>query len=124
MTPVTLAVALLAGGVTALVLLAAGGLTDLPVLFGVLLSVLGGGLVVGAFTRSGRGLIPVALLVAALTWGALAAPLDRIAAGPPQGTAARADDSGRARAAVPQRRWLDRAGPAPDGPDRAAGERP
>jgi hypothetical protein len=66
------------------VLLAAGGLTDLPVLFGVLLSVLGGGLVVGAFTRSGRGLIPVALLVAALTWGALAAPLDRIAAGPPQ----------------------------------------
>ena len=83
-TPVTLAVALLAGGVTALVLLAAGGLTDLPVLFGVLLAVLGAGLVVGAFTRSGRGLIPVALLVGALTWGALAAPLDRIAAGPPQ----------------------------------------
>ena len=80
----TLALALLAGGVTALVLLAAGGLTDLPVLFGVLLAVLGGGLVVGAFTRSGRGLIPVALLVGALTWGALAAPLDRIAAGPPQ----------------------------------------
>ena len=66
-------------------LLAAGGLTDLPVLFGVLLAVLGAGLVVGAFTRSGRGLIPVALLVGALTWGALAAPLDRIAAaGPPQ----------------------------------------
>ena len=84
-TPVTLALALLAGGVTALVLLAVGGLTDLPVLFGVLLAVLGAGLVVGAFTRSGRGLIPVALLVGALTWGALAAPLDRIAAaGPPQ----------------------------------------
>jgi hypothetical protein len=83
-TPVTLAVALLAGGVTALVLLATGGLTDLPVLFGVLLAVLGAGLLVGAFTRSGRGLIPVALLVAALAWGALAAPLDRIAAGPPQ----------------------------------------
>ena len=62
MTPVTLALALLAGGVTALVLLAAGGLTDLPVLFGVLLAVLGAGLLVGAFTRSGRGLIPVALL--------------------------------------------------------------
>jgi phage shock protein PspC (stress-responsive transcriptional regulator) len=77
-TPVTLAVALLAGGVTALVLLAAGGVTDLPVLFGVLLAVLGAGLVVGAFTRSGRGLIPAALLVGALTWGALAAPLDRI----------------------------------------------
>lgn len=83
-TPVTLAVALLAGGVAALVLLAAGGLTDLPVLLGVLLAVLGGGLVVGAFTRSGRGLIPVALLTIAVTWGALAAPLDRIAAGPPQ----------------------------------------
>ena len=66
MTPVTLALALLAGGVTALVLLATGGLTDLPLLFGVLLAVLGGGLVVGAFTRAGRGLIPVAL-VAALT---------------------------------------------------------
>ena len=83
-TPVTLALALLAGGVTALVLLAAGGLTDLPVLFGVLLAVLGAGLVVGAFTRSGRGLIPVALLTMALAWGALAAPLDRIAAGPQQ----------------------------------------
>jgi phage shock protein PspC (stress-responsive transcriptional regulator) len=83
-TAVTLALALLAGGVTALVLLAAGGLTDLPVLFGVLLAVLGAGLVVGAFTRSGRGLIPVALLLIAMAWGALAAPLDRIAAGPQQ----------------------------------------
>jgi hypothetical protein len=83
-TPVTLAVALLAGGVTALVLLAAGGLADLPVLLGVVLTVLGGGLVVGAFTRSGRGLIPFALLVGALTWGALAAPLDRFAGGPPE----------------------------------------
>ena len=99
-TPVTLALALLAGGVTALVLLAAGGLTDLPVLFGVLLAVLGGGLLVGAFTRSGRGLIPVALLVVALTWGALAAPLDRIARRAAAGPAAGADDPGRARAAA------------------------
>jgi phage shock protein PspC (stress-responsive transcriptional regulator) len=82
-TPVTLALTLLAGGVTALVLLAAGGLTDLPVLLGVVLAVLGGGLVVGAFTRSGRGLIPFALLASAVTWAVLAAPLDRIA-GPPQ----------------------------------------
>jgi phage shock protein PspC (stress-responsive transcriptional regulator) len=81
-TPITLAVALLAGGVTALVLLAAGGLTDLPLLFGVVLAVLGTGLVVGAFVRSGRGLIPFALLVAALTWGALAAPLHRLAEPP------------------------------------------
>ena len=78
-TPVTLAVALLAGGVTALVMLATGGLSDLPVLFGVVLAVLGGGLLVGAFVRAGRGLIPVALLVTALTWAALAAPLQRIA---------------------------------------------
>ena len=83
-TLLTLAVALLAGGVTALVLLAAGGLTDLPVLLGVVLAVLGGGLVVGAFTRSGRGLIPFALLIGALTWGALAAPLDRFAGGSPE----------------------------------------
>jgi phage shock protein PspC (stress-responsive transcriptional regulator) len=83
LTAVTLAAALLAGGVTALVLLAGGALTDLPVLFGVVLAVLGGGLVVGAFTRSGRGLIPVALLVGALTWGVLAAPLERIANGSP-----------------------------------------
>jgi hypothetical protein len=81
-TPVTLAAALLAGGVTALVLLASGGLTDLPVLFGVVLSVLGGGLLVGAFVRSGRGLIPFALLACALTWGVLAAPLDRLAEPP------------------------------------------
>jgi phage shock protein PspC (stress-responsive transcriptional regulator) len=81
-TPITLAAALLAGGVTALVLLATGGLTDLPVLFGVVLSVLGGGLLVGAFVRSGRGLIPFALLASALTWGVLAAPLDRLAEPP------------------------------------------
>jgi phage shock protein PspC (stress-responsive transcriptional regulator) len=79
-TPVTLATALLAGGVTGLVLMAAGGLTDLPVLLGVVAAVLGTGLVVGAFLRAGRGLIPFALLTVALTWGALAAPLDRIAA--------------------------------------------
>jgi phage shock protein PspC (stress-responsive transcriptional regulator) len=83
-TPVTLALALLAGGVTALVLLLGGGLTDVPALLGVVLAVLGGGLVVGAFLRSGRGLIPFALLAIALTWGVLAAPLDRIAAGPPR----------------------------------------
>jgi hypothetical protein len=81
---VTLALALLAGGVTALVLLANGGLTDVPVLLGAVLAVLGGGLLVGAFTRSGRGLIPFALLIGALTWGVLAAPLDRVTAGSAQ----------------------------------------
>lgn len=78
-TPVTLGLALLAGSVTAAVLLLAGALTpaNVPLLFGVVLAVLGSGLVVGAFLRSGRGLIPIALLVSALTWAAVAAPLER-----------------------------------------------
>ncbi len=76
-TAVTLAVALLAGGATGILLLAGGSLASLPVLFGVVLAVLGTGLVVGAFTRSGRGLIPVALVISALTWAVVAAPLDR-----------------------------------------------
>jgi hypothetical protein len=79
---VTLAVALLAAGVTALVLLATGGLRDAPVLLGVVLAVLGGGLIVGSVLRAGRGLIPFALLAMAVTWGVLAAPLHRITDGP------------------------------------------
>jgi phage shock protein PspC (stress-responsive transcriptional regulator) len=81
-TPVTLAIALLAAGVTALVLLATGGLRDAPVLLGVVLAVLGGGLIVGSVLRAGRGLIPIALLAMAVTWGVLAAPLHRITDGP------------------------------------------
>jgi phage shock protein PspC (stress-responsive transcriptional regulator) len=78
-TPVTLGLALLAGGVTAVIMLVAGALTlaNLPVLFGVALAVIGAGLVVGAFVRAGRGLIPVALVLGALTWALVAAPLDR-----------------------------------------------
>lgn len=77
-TPVTLGVALLAGGVTAVILLAAGALTvvNMPLLFGVALAVIGAGLVVGAFARAGRGLIPIALILCALTWGVLSAPLE------------------------------------------------
>jgi phage shock protein PspC (stress-responsive transcriptional regulator) len=76
-TAVTLALALLAGGVTTAVLLAVGGgLAALPVLLGVVLAVLGGGLVVGSFLRAGRGLVPIALVLAALTWAAVAAPLE------------------------------------------------
>ncbi len=75
-TSVTLGVALLAGGATALALLTSGALTpaDVPLLLGVGLAVVGFGLVVGAFLRSGRGLIPIAILLSALTWGVLAAP--------------------------------------------------
>ena len=97
----TLALALLAGGVTALVLLAAGGLTDLPVLFGVLLAVLGAGLRRGGVHPLGPRPDPGRAADVALTWGALAAPLDRIAAGTAAGPAAGADDPGRTRAALP-----------------------
>jgi predicted membrane protein len=60
-------------------MLLAGVLTlaNLPVLLGVLLAVIGAGLVIGAFVRSGRGLIPIAVLLGALTWAMVAAPLDR-----------------------------------------------
>lgn len=78
-TPVTLGLALIAGGLTSVIMLMAGelALVNLPVLFGVVLAVIGLGLLVGAFVRSGRGLIPFALILSALTWAAVAAPLDR-----------------------------------------------
>ncbi|GAA1243614.1 PspC domain-containing protein [Pseudonocardia aurantiaca] len=78
-TSVTLGLALLAGGITAVIMLLAGTLTlaNLPVVLGVLLAVIGTGLVFGAFVRAGRGLIPFALILSALTWGAVSAPLDR-----------------------------------------------
>ncbi len=78
-TLVTLGLALLAGAGTSVILLATGSLAvpTVPVVFGVVLSVLGLGLLVGSFVHAGRGLIPFALLVSALTWGALSAPIDR-----------------------------------------------
>lgn len=78
-TPVTLGLTLLAGAVTAVVLLLTGSLSlaTVPLLLGVTLAVLGAGLVVGAFLRTGRGLVPIALLLCALTWAVVAAPLDR-----------------------------------------------
>jgi phage shock protein PspC (stress-responsive transcriptional regulator) len=78
-TPVTLGVALIAGSATAVIMMLGGMLTlaNLSVLCGVVLAVLGAGLVVGAFLRTGRGLIPFALLMSALTWALVAAPVDR-----------------------------------------------
>ncbi|GAA1877279.1 hypothetical protein GCM10009836_68360 [Pseudonocardia ailaonensis] len=73
-TPVTLALAVLGGGVAGTVLLLTGaGLAGVPTVLATVLAVLGIGLVIGAFTRGGRGLIPFALVVALLTWGSLAA---------------------------------------------------
>jgi hypothetical protein len=76
---VTLGLALIAGSATAVIMMLGGMLTlaNLAVLCGVVLVVLGGGLVIGAFLRSGRGLIPFALVLSALTWGLVAAPVDR-----------------------------------------------
>lgn len=82
-TAVTLALALLAGGVTALLQLAVGALgpAGTPVLLGVVLAVLGAGLVVGSFLRAGRGLVPVAVVVGLITWSSLAAPWDEFPRG-------------------------------------------
>lgn len=76
-TAVTLGAALLAGGVTAAILLLTGtmSIATIPTLFGVALAVLGAGLVVGAFLRTGRGLIPFAILLSMLTWGVLSSPV-------------------------------------------------
>ncbi|MEJ3656157.1 PspC domain-containing protein [Actinomycetes bacterium KLBMP 9759] len=78
-TSVTLGFALLAGGVTAVVLLLAGVFNpaNLPLMLGAPLAVIGMGLVVGSFVRAGRALIPFALILGALTWASLAAPLER-----------------------------------------------
>jgi len=82
-TAVTLALALITGGVAALLMLATGVLAPSsgPVLFGVVLAVLGLGLVAGSFLHAGQGLVPAAVLVGALTWGSLAAPFDEWSAG-------------------------------------------
>jgi phage shock protein PspC (stress-responsive transcriptional regulator) len=82
-TAVTLGLALLAGSATAVLLLLMGVLVaaNVPLVLGVALGVIGAGLVVGAFVRSGRGLIPIALILSAVTWVAVSAPLDRWTAG-------------------------------------------
>ncbi len=84
-TLVTLGVALLAAAGTTVVLLTTGALTipTFPIVLGVVAAVLGLGLVVGSFVRAGRGLIPFAVLVSLLIWGALSTPWHRF--GPPDG---------------------------------------
>jgi phage shock protein PspC (stress-responsive transcriptional regulator) len=81
-TAVTLGAALLAAGVTTAIMLLTSTLTFVtgPTVLGVALAVLGAGLVVGSFLRAGRGIIPFAVLLSLITWGALSAPLDRVGA--------------------------------------------
>lgn len=77
-TAVTLALALLAGGVTALLILTTGigSPSSVPIVLGVVLAVLGLGLLTGSFLHAGRGIVPVAVVVGLLTWGTVAAPLE------------------------------------------------
>jgi hypothetical protein len=72
LTPVTLGLAVLGGGIAGIVLLLGPGLVGLPAVFATMLAIIGAGLVVGAFRRAGRGLIPFALILALLTWASLA----------------------------------------------------
>jgi phage shock protein PspC (stress-responsive transcriptional regulator) len=69
-TPITLGLALLAGGIA---LAFAPGLSAAQIA-AMLLGVVGLGLVVGSFLQGGRGLVPVAIPLALLTWVLSAAP--------------------------------------------------
>lgn len=71
LTPITLALALLGGGVAGVLVMLTSGLMGLPIVFATALAIVGFGLVVGSFARTGRGLIPFALILALLTWGAV-----------------------------------------------------
>jgi phage shock protein PspC (stress-responsive transcriptional regulator) len=73
-TAYTLAAALVAGGLTGITLLITGG--GVTILLSVLLAVLGTGLVIGAFLRAGRGLVPVAVVTALIAWAVLAFPVE------------------------------------------------
>ncbi|AEA27477.1 PspC domain-containing protein [Pseudonocardia benzenivorans] len=80
-TAVTLAVALVTGGVLGALLLGGTNLMSLPTLLAIVLGILGAGLVVGAFVRAGRGIIPFALIMCLLTWGAMQVPTDSLRGG-------------------------------------------
>ncbi|WP_344029026.1 PspC domain-containing protein [Pseudonocardia kongjuensis] len=67
-TPVTLAVALVTAGMVGVVVLAAPGALPASAVPGAALAVVGIGLLVGAFRRAGRWLIPFAVLLAIVTW--------------------------------------------------------
>lgn len=80
-TAVTLATALVVGGVLGALMLGGVGLMPLSTLLAIVLGILGVGLVVGAFLRAGRGIIPFALIMCLLTWGAMHVPTDSLRGG-------------------------------------------
>ncbi|MBC3193891.1 PspC domain-containing protein [Pseudonocardia sp. C8] len=67
LTPVTLGIALVVAGMVGVVVLAAPGVLPASAVPGAALAVVGIGLLVGAFRRAGRWLIPFAVLLALLT---------------------------------------------------------
>jgi phage shock protein PspC (stress-responsive transcriptional regulator) len=69
-TPITLGLALLAGGIA----LAFGPGLSAAQIAAILLGVVGLGLVIGSFLHGGRGLVPIAVPLALLTWILSAAP--------------------------------------------------
>lgn len=72
-TPVTIGLALVTAGVGAFAAMYDSYL-DGPRVLALVLAVIGGGLVVGSFVRGGRGLIPLAIPLAMITWAIAVAP--------------------------------------------------
>ena len=72
-TPVTIGLALVTAGVCAVAAMYDSYL-DGPRVVALVLAVVGGGMVVGSFVRGGRGLIPLAIPLAAITWGLAVVP--------------------------------------------------
>lgn len=72
-TPVTIGLALVTAGVCAVAAMYDSYLNG-PRVVALVLAVVGTGLVVGSFVRGGRGLIPIAIPLAAITWGLAAVP--------------------------------------------------
>lgn len=77
-TPITLGLALLTGGIA----LAFGPSLTAAQIAAMLLGVVGLGLIAGSFLQSGRGLLPIAIPLALLTWLLSAVPVDDFTVGP------------------------------------------
>jgi phage shock protein PspC (stress-responsive transcriptional regulator)/predicted membrane protein len=72
-TPLTIGLALVTAGVGAFAAMYDSYL-DGPRVLAMVLAVLGGGLVVGSFVRGGRGLIPIVIPLAVITWAIAVSP--------------------------------------------------
>jgi phage shock protein PspC (stress-responsive transcriptional regulator) len=75
LTAATIGLALLAGGVTGAIVLAGSGFGGFRLILGAMLAVVGIGLVLGAFRRSGRGLIAVAIPLVLVSYLATTNPV-------------------------------------------------